>query len=144
MSQSTPQVNINGQAHGLDLVREVLFGADKRQTSEEFAMLKTQLNELAEKFTRDMAQSEKTIAARAEQFATQTDARFKQMDALVADNAKRGADALANARAAIEAQHQAHLKALADERAAFEARQSAFIAHLRNALDALSAQPRSK
>jgi DNA anti-recombination protein RmuC len=144
MSQSTPQGNINGQAHGLDLVREVLFGADKRHTSEEFAMLKTQLSDLAQKLASDMAQFEKTMTARAEQFATQTDARFKQMDALVSDNAKRGADALANARAAIEAQHQAHLKALADERAAFESRQSAFIAHLRNAIDALGAQPRSK
>jgi hypothetical protein len=140
MSQNTAPAS--GQAHGLDLVREVLFGADKRQTSEEFATLKTQLNQVADKLTRDLAQTDKNWTAKSDQTAAQTDARFKQIEAMMADNAKRGADALASARAALEAQHQSHLKALAEERAAFEARQSAFIAHLRTALDALAGAPR--
>jgi DNA anti-recombination protein RmuC len=125
-------------AHDLDLVREVLFGADKRQASEEFSALRNQMAQVKEALTKRADELHAAQTAATAKLAQDLDARLKRLEAQMAENAKIGADALANARAALEAQHQAHAKSVADDRAAADSRQAAFIATMRQALDALA------
>jgi hypothetical protein len=136
MSQSNSPVN--PQAHGLDLVREVLFGADKRQTSEEFKTLKTQLTEAERALGQRINALDKTLTAQLAALRDETNTRFGKLEAALAQGNTVHANALTAAQAASKAQHEAHLSALNDERAAGQARQAQFVTHMRAALDALT------
>ncbi len=146
MSQNTTPAHPQNatQPHGLDLVREVLFGADKRHASEEFATLKAQIAALEQKFQREASAAEQKHAQALSALATEMTAHVKQLETQMGEHARRGADALASARAALEAQQQAQAKMAADQGAAADAKLVTLVANLRRALDAFSATPGAK
>jgi hypothetical protein len=132
------QTAAGSSAQGLDLVREVLFGADKRQTSEEFNQLKTQLAQHSDRMAQQMAAMEQSFNDKISTLTTQTQARISALEATVTGNRTSAGDALNQLRAAQQAQHEAFAKTLSEERRAADARQAAFVAHMRDALDVFS------
>ncbi len=137
ISDAAGAVKLGSSAQELDLVREVLFGAEKRQTSEEVSQLKTQLAQTNERSAKQMAAAEQSFNDKLSTLTTQTQARMAALETTVTGNREAASAALNQLRAALQAQHDAFAKMLADERQAADARQAAFVAHIRNALDAL-------
>jgi DNA anti-recombination protein RmuC len=132
------QAVAGSSAQGLDLVREVLFGAEKRQTSEEFNQLKTQLAQHSDRMAKQMAAMEQSFNDKISTLTTQTQARITALEATVTGNRTSAGDALNQLRAAQQTQHEAFVKTLSEERRAADARQAAFVAHMRDALDVFS------
>ncbi len=132
------QAAAGSSAQGLELVREVLFGAEKRQTSEEINQLKSQHAQAAERAAKQMAAAEQSFNDKLATLSTQSQSRFAALETTVTGNRESANAALNQLRTALQSQHEAFAKMLADERAAGEARQAAFVAHMRSALDALA------
>jgi DNA anti-recombination protein RmuC len=132
------QAAVGTSAQGLELVREVLFGAEKRQTSEEFNQLKGQLAQSNDQIAKRLAASEQSFNDKLATLTTQTQARIAALEATVTGNRESANAALNQLRAAMQMQHDAFAKTLADEKSVANQQQAAFVAHMRTALDALA------